>query len=147
MKPMLLILTICVVCMLVISGCAKVEGGEVTETGAPPEPRVVPGADPTLFNVDNPGQFPLVEAMSRPATSELVVTGTVQPDVALNVPVVSLASGRVMAVHARLGDTVKKGQLLFTVRSDDVSGGYSNYRKALADDVLVETQLQRAKDL
>src|SRR5581483_2114553 len=60
---------------------------------------------------------------------------------------VSLASGRIMAVHARLGDTVKKGQLLFTVRSDDVSGGYSNYRKALADDALVETQLQRAKDL
>jgi membrane fusion protein, heavy metal efflux system len=50
--------------------------------------------------------------------------------------VVSLASGRVVAIHARLGDTVQKGQLLLTIRSDDVSGGYSNYRMAVADEIL-----------
>jgi cobalt-zinc-cadmium efflux system membrane fusion protein len=71
----------------------------------------------------------------------------VVPDVSRNVPVISLASGRVVAIHARLGDTVKKGQLLLTVRSDDVSGAFSNYRKALADEVLARTQLTRAKDL
>jgi cobalt-zinc-cadmium efflux system membrane fusion protein len=52
-----------------------------------------------------------------------------------------------MKIHVRLGDLVKKGQLLFTVRSDDVSGGYSNYRKALADETLARTQLERARDL
>ena len=83
----------------------------------------------------------------HPTTSELVVTGTVTPDVSRNVPVVSLASGRVIAIHARLGDTVKKGQLLMTIRSDDVSGGYSNYRMAVADEVLARTQYERAKDL
>ena len=84
---------------------------------------------------------------SIPPTSELVVTGTVTPDVSRNVPVVSLASGRVMAIHARLGDTVQKGQLLMTIRSDDVSGGYSNYRMAVADEILARTQYERAKDL
>ena len=86
--------------------------------------------------MDHPEQFPLATATEHAATSELVVTGTVTPDVSRNVPVVSLASGRVMAIHARLGDTVQKGQLLLTVRSDDVSGGYSNYRKAVADETL-----------
>jgi cobalt-zinc-cadmium efflux system membrane fusion protein len=133
--------------LLIVCGCAKVQGQDVAAAEAPPNPSIVPGADPGLFTVDQPDQFPLATATARPASSELVVTGTVQPDVTRSVPVVSLASGRVMAIHARLGDTVKKGQLLMTIRSDDVSGGYSNYRKALADDALIETQLQRAKDL
>jgi cobalt-zinc-cadmium efflux system membrane fusion protein len=50
-------------------------------------------------------------------------------------------------IHARLGDTVQKGQLLLTVRSADVSSGYSDYRKAVADETLARTQLERAKDL
>ena len=37
--------------------------------------------------------------------------------------------------------------MLLTIRSDDVSGGYSNYRKALADEILARAQLERAKDL
>src|ERR1019366_4462580 len=57
----------------------------------------------TLFAVDHPEQFPLAAAVKRPTTSELVVTGAVTPDVSRNVPVVSLASGRVTAIHARLG--------------------------------------------
>jgi cobalt-zinc-cadmium efflux system membrane fusion protein len=77
----------------------------------------------------------------------MIVTGNVMPDITRNVPVVSLASGRVMAIHAKLGDTVKKGQLLLTIRSDDVSGGYQNYRHAVADEVLARAQMERAKDL
>src|ERR1700686_1583889 len=114
---------------------------------APPPANIVPGVDPTLFTVDHPEQFPLAAATAHPANSELVVTGTVTPDIARNVPVVSLASGRVVAIHARLGDTVKKGQLLLTVRSDDVAGGFDAYRKAIADELLARKQLNRAVDL
>jgi membrane fusion protein, heavy metal efflux system len=115
--------------------------------GAPPPANVVPGADPALFTVDHPEQFPLATAVERPATSDLVVTGAVTPDIARNVPVVSLASGRVVGIHARLGDTVEKGQLLLTIRSDDVSGAFSDYRKAVADETLARAQLERASDL
>jgi cobalt-zinc-cadmium efflux system membrane fusion protein len=114
---------------------------------APPPPNIVSGADPSLFAVNHPEQFPLTAAVERPTTSELVVTGTVTPDIARNVPVVSLASGRVVAIHARLGDTVKKGELLLTIRSDDVAGGFDAYRKAVADELLARKQLNRAKDL
>jgi cobalt-zinc-cadmium efflux system membrane fusion protein len=129
----------------VLAGCKKVEADEGAQ--APPNPNVVPFADAALFSVDRPEQFPLAAATQHPTTSELVVTGTVTPDVSRNVPVVSLASGRVMAIHTRLGDTVQKGQLLMTIRSDDVSGGYSNYKMAVADQVLASTQYERSKDL
>ena len=131
--------------LLSLAGCKKAEADAAQ--GAPPNPNVVPFADAALFTVNHPEQFPLATATEHPTTSELVVTGTVTPDVSRNVPVVSLASGRVNAIHTRLGDTVQKGQLLMTIRSDDVSGGYSNYRMAVADEALARTQYERAKDL
>ena len=114
---------------------------------APPPANVVNDVDLNLFTVDRPEQFPLAEATAHPTASELVVTGTVLPDVSRNVPVVSLASGRVVAIQARLGDSVKKGQLLLTIRSDDVAGGFDAYRKAVADELLARKQLNRASDL
>src|SRR5271157_858443 len=131
--------------LVVLGGCKKVEADEAAQ--APPNQNVVPFADAALFSVDHPDQFPLAVATQHPTVSELVVTGTVTPDVSRNVPVVSLASGRVMAIHTRLGDSVQKGQLLMTIRSDDVSGGYSNYKMAVADEVLARNQYERSKDL
>jgi membrane fusion protein, heavy metal efflux system len=128
-----------------LSGCRKVQADANAE--APPHSAVVPGVDVSLFSVEHPDQFPLVTATAYTAEPTLVVTGSVSPDISRNVPVISLASGRVVAIHARLGDIVHKGQLLLTVRSDDVSGAFSNYRKALADEVLSRAQLERSKDL
>jgi cobalt-zinc-cadmium efflux system membrane fusion protein len=129
---------------LMLGGC---NGHVDAAAEAPPPANVVPDVDLNLFTVDHPEHFPLVEATAHPTTSELVVTGTVAPDVSRNVPVVSLASGRVVAIHARLGDTVKKGQLLLTIRSDDVAGGFDAYRKAVADELLARKQVTRAVDL
>jgi len=77
----------------------------------------------------------------------LNVTGVVQPDIARAVPVVSLASGRVVDIKARLGDVVEKGQLLLQVRSNDVSGAYQTYLKAENDERLARIQLERAQTL
>jgi membrane fusion protein, heavy metal efflux system len=52
-----------------------------------------------------------------------------------------------MDIKARVGDTVRKGQLLLTIRSDDVASGFSDYRKAMADEILSRAQFERAKDL
>ncbi len=73
------------------------------------------------------------------------LTGTVNPDISRAVPVISLAVGRVVEIEARLGDTVKKGQLLLKVQSADISGAFSDYQKATADEQLARTQLERAK--
>jgi cobalt-zinc-cadmium efflux system membrane fusion protein len=130
--------------LLALAGCTA-HADPAAE--APPPANIVAGADPGLFTVDRPEQFPLAAVVERSSTSELVVTGIVAPDVARNVPVVSLASGRVVAIHARLGDIVQKGQLLLTIRSDDVAGGFDAYRKAVADELLARKQLNRAVDM
>ena len=131
--------------ILALGGCGKVQADP--QAGAPPAARVVPFSDVALFTVEHPEQFPLTAATEHPSTSELIVTGTVTPDLTRNVPVVSLASGRVMAIKTKLGDNVQKGQLLMTIRSDDVSGGYATYKMAVADEVLAKAQYERAKDL
>jgi cobalt-zinc-cadmium efflux system membrane fusion protein len=73
------------------------------------------------------------------------VTGTVFPDISRTVPVISLASGRIVDIRVRLGDAVRKGQLMLRVRSDDISGGFDAYRKAVSDELLARKQLDRAK--
>src|ERR1039457_1670561 len=96
--------------LLVLAGCGKAHDGKAAE-GAPPPASVVPDVDVSLFRVDHPDQFPLTEATSRTPAPALGVPGTVSPDVNGNVPVISMVSGRVVAIHARLGDTVTAGQL------------------------------------
>jgi cobalt-zinc-cadmium efflux system membrane fusion protein len=143
------LLVLLIAALLILGGCRTVHAdpADPASSGAPPDAKVVPFPDASLFSVEHPDQFPLAAATEHATTSELVVTGSVNPDVSRNVPVVSLASGRVTVVKTRLGDTVQKGQLLMTIRSDDISGGYSTYRMAVADEVLSRTQFERAKNL
>ena len=114
---------------------------------APPPATVEPDMDANNFKVDHPDQFPLVTAIEHKAAPALNVTGVVQPDIARSVPVISIAAGRVVELKARLGDTVKKGQLLLRVQSADVSGAYQTYLKAVNDERLTRLQLERAQTL
>jgi cobalt-zinc-cadmium efflux system membrane fusion protein len=115
--------------------------------GAPPPAQVEQEQDGGAFSVDHPEQFPLAPAGTYDAAPELNVTGSVSPDVSRSIPVVSLASGRIVDIHARLGDTVSKGQLLMRVESQDISQAFSDYHQAVADEILANTQLTRAQDL
>ena len=54
----------------------------------------------------------------------------------IGIPVITLASGRVAEIDARLGDTVTKGQLLMKVQSADIASAYSDYQQALADETV-----------
>ena len=128
---------------LLESGCKPPESDPKAE--APPTLKVQRVEDRNLFEVDRPERFPLATSVAHTATSDLKVTGTVNPDVSRNVPVISLASGRVVEIDARLGDSVTKGQLLMKVQSADISGAYSDYQQAMADEGLVRKQLDRSK--
>ena len=112
---------------------------------APPPLKVQTVEDRNLFKADHPGQFELTEAVVYVTSSQLRVTGTVNPDISRNVPVISIATGRVVEIAARLGDTVTKGQILLRVQSADIAGAYSDYQKAIADEQLTRTQLERAQ--
>jgi len=125
------------------AGCGSQAKDE--NAGAPPPLKVEEASDPNVFQVDHPEKFQLADAVEHLSTSQLVVTASVTPDISRTVPVVSIAAGRVVEIKARLGDTVKKGQVLLKVQSADVSGAFSDYQKAVADEKLSKTQLDRAK--
>ncbi len=130
---------------LLLAACG--EGQADAKAEAPPPPKVEHESDLNIVKVDHPEQFPLATAAEHQSVTTLTVTGVVNPDVSRNVPVISLASGRVVDIRARLGDQVKKGQLLMRVQSADISGAFSDYQKSVNDERLARTQLERAKIL
>lgn len=119
----------------------------VPADGAPPTPQVVQTGDMSLVSVDKPEQFPLVAAEQQEEASELRVTGSVFPDISREVPVISLANGRVVDIKARLDDYVKKGDLLIKVQSPDVAGAFDVYLKAVNDERMNNMAFERAKTL
>ncbi len=134
----------CALCAALIFCLAACNQGKADpKAEAPPAAKVEADLDANNFKVDHPEQFPLASAVEYKAPPALNVTGVVQPDIARAVPVISVASGRVLEIKARLGDAVKKGQLLMRVQSNDVSGAYQAYRKAVNDELLARLQLQR----
>jgi membrane fusion protein, heavy metal efflux system len=128
---------------LLLAGCGDAKSDQ--NAGAPPPLKVERAEDPNVFPVDRPEQFPLTAAVEHVAASQLRATGTVTPDISRTVPVISLATGRVVEILARLGDTVVKGQVLLRVQSADIAGAFSDYQKAVADEQLTRTQLERAQ--
>jgi membrane fusion protein, heavy metal efflux system len=137
----------CLFCLCaLLAGCEAKEQPD-PKAEAPPQALVEQEANASLVKVDHPEQFPLATAVERDATPELDVTGAVNPDISRNVPVISVATGRILEIDARLGDTVTKGQLLMKVQSADIAGAFSDYRHAMADEVLSRAQLERAKVL
>ena len=135
-------LSLCVLLGSALTGC----GAKRDENaGAPPPLKVQRAEDANVFQAEHPEQYPLTAAVEHAATSELKATGNVGPDISRTVPVISLVSGRVVEIAARLGDTVKKGQVLLRVQSADISGAFSDYQKAVADEQLTRTQFERAQ--
>lgn len=128
-----------------LSGCKSKEQGDT----APPPAKVVQVADMNLITIDSNDvpKFPIVEAGQVEAPTELSATGAVVPDISREVPVISLANGRVVDIKARLNDNVKKGQLLFSVQSPDITTAFDAYLKAVNDEQLANKTYIRSEDL
>ena len=131
--------------LLALVGCQGKGEGNAPQTS----PQVVHVPDMNLLTIDpnDVSKFPLVAAEKANVAGEVNATGSVNPDVSREVPVISLANGRVVDIKARLGDDVKKGQLLFRVQSPDVSTAFDAYLKAVNDEQLANKADIRAQDL
>ena len=93
--------------LLALEGCKKSFN---PANGAASPAQVVQTGNGGLITVDHPEQFPLVAAGRIEQPDKLNVTGSVFPDISREVPVISMANGRVVDIKARLDDNVKKGQ-------------------------------------
>jgi membrane fusion protein, heavy metal efflux system len=134
----------CVAACLALIACEKKFN---PADGEASQPQVIETSNAALVTVDHPEQFPVAPAELYEARDTLNVTGTVNPDISREIPVISLASGRVVDIRARLDDNVKKGQLLLKVQSPDITNAYDTYLKAANDELLANKAYVRAKDL
>ncbi len=131
---------------LFLAGCQKEEKVDEAKA-APPPAKVVEEPDLSIVKVDRPERFALVTVSKKEDVPQIRATGAVTPDVEKSVPIASLASGRVVDIRVRLGDDVKKGQLLLKILSNDLTSGFQTYNQAVADEKLAAKQLERAKIL
>lgn len=127
-----------------LGGCKK-EAANPAAEAPPATPQIVQTGEGNTVTVKAAERFPLVQASLRDVVSKLNVTGTVSPDISRELPVLSLANGRVVALHVRLGDTVRKGQLIMEVQSPDVATAFNGYLKAVNDQHLTAVVLERDK--
>jgi cobalt-zinc-cadmium efflux system membrane fusion protein len=132
------------VMLLSLAGCKKDDPNRAAEE-APPAAATAAISTADTIKVEKPDLFPLVTTTTKPVVSTLSVTGSVNPDVSREVPVLSLANGRVIALHVQLGDYVKKGQLVMEVQSPDVATSFDTYLKAVHDEHLASVTLERDK--
>ena len=140
------VILVCGGCLTIaLSGCHGKDEGD----GAPPPAKVVEVSDMNLITIEknDVAKFPLTTAGQIEASAELKATGTVFPDISREVPVISLANDRVVDLKTRLDDNVKKGQLLFSVQSGDVTNAFDFYLKAVNDEQLANKADIRAQDL
>ena len=135
MKWMIFVQAALVVASVLLSGCNQKMTAD-PRLAEPPPTVVQSERDASRVKVEHPERFPLATVIAHATAPLLNVTGVVSADVARSVPVVSMAAGRVVEIHARLGDKVSKGQLLMRVQSADVADAFSDYRQAVADERL-----------
>ncbi len=143
-NPCLLQIVCCLAACVLLSGCGKKFD---PASGQAPQSQSIETGNPELVPVQNPQQYPLVAAGRIDVPDQLNVTGAVFPDISREVPVISLANGRVVDIKTRLDDNVKKGQLLLTVQSSDVTNAFDAYLKAVNDEQMNNKAYIRAKDL
>jgi cobalt-zinc-cadmium efflux system membrane fusion protein len=128
---------LCLACAL--AGCsrgkAEPDSGKVVETNP----------DPNVFTIQNAAQFPTAPAQLRPVQEEMRSNCVISPDVTRSVPVVSLGGGRVVEIKAKLGDSVRKGDVLLLINSPDLTVAFSDYQKFKADEELARKQVARAQ--
>lgn len=134
----------CLAALLAQTGChAKFS----PVSGEAPRAQVIQTSNAGIVSVAHPEQYPTVAVGRIDEPERLDVTGAVYPDVSREIPVISMANGRIVDIRARLDDNVKKGQLLFSVLSPDISAAFDTYVKAAADEQLANKQYIRSEDI
>jgi membrane fusion protein, heavy metal efflux system len=132
---------------VLLTGCVRSATANDSDLTDPPPAEVERAGSFDLVKVTHPERFPVAVVSRHSATTELNVTGVISADISRNVPVISVATGRILEIRARLGDTVTKGQVLMRVQSADIADAFSDYKQAVADEKLAIVELARSRIL
>jgi cobalt-zinc-cadmium efflux system membrane fusion protein len=134
-------------CALVAFWVWRALHAETPRAAAPSHPELVRTANRLFVPDDSPLRKRLAVAPVDEATSAHSVTlpAVVEADPASTVNILPPATGRVLALKVRLGDAVKRGQELATLRSSDFAQAVSDVQKARDALELAQRALARAR--
>lgn len=128
-------------CLVITALCACSHS-----TADPPQGKVIEtNTNPNVFVMKEPAKFPAGPVQVRAVYDDMRANGVISPDITREVPVVSLGGGRVVEIKAKLGDSVKKGDVLLLINSPDLTQAESDYQKFKADEELIRKQVARAQ--
>jgi len=133
-------------CLLMLGCGSKEEANAQTDTTTQSS-EVEDISDNTVIKITHTTNFPTIKAQTQAVYEELALNGSIIPDVSRTVAVNALAGGRIAEIHARLGDTVKKGQLLLKIHSPDLANAVAALKQAKADELLAKRYYDRNKFL
>ena len=109
--------------------------------------RIESTPDPAVVRVADSKRFTVARVETRTIPQELRVNGLVVPDDTRTVHVTSVAGGTLVDLRAHLGDEVQRGQVLLVTRTPGLTKAIIDYRKALAEQAVADTALQRMREL
>ena len=144
-QPVAALLTCSLLMAATVTGCKHGDKSDAAAEAPPSVPQVVESGNSDSVHIERSERFALTSVSTRQLVSQLNVTGSVSPDVSREIPVLSLANGRVTALHVGLGDMVHKGQLVMEVQSPDVTSAFDSYLKQVNDEHLTAVVLERDK--
>ncbi|AJG22884.1 efflux RND transporter periplasmic adaptor subunit [Cupriavidus basilensis] len=147
-QPGLALAAVCAAC-IALAGCdgASLSGAIANTPKHNTEPVregnfiTVPEASPLRARLQV--QTVVEQALERP----IEVPGTIEPDAARLVKIVPPMPGRIVRLHAALGDTVRKGDPLFTLDSAELSAAQGEASKARAALLEAKLNLDRQRTL
>ncbi len=120
---------VCLCAASILCACTKTEPSQEA-------PKSVTNSQaPIKLSAEQIQRFKLLieKARIKDLAQEVEVAATVQPDETLTMPVSSLVPGRAEQVLVRLGDSVKQGKVLATIRSDEVSSIQTDFLQQLLE--------------
>ncbi|MDD4915273.1 MAG: efflux RND transporter periplasmic adaptor subunit [Methylococcales bacterium] len=139
--PVLLMVWVC----FLLTACDNTKATD--ENAKAGQSATIIATDNNVIEMPHPEDFTLVKADIRMLPEELAVNGSIVPDINRTVAVNALAGGRVVELNAKLGDSVKKNQLLLRMHSPDLANAIAALKQAQADELLAQRQYDRNKFL
>ena len=118
--------------------------GVVSVTACRQEPTL---AAPALSRHTTSNPVVFVPATEAPLANQLTLSAKVQTDPARSFRVFPPASGRVLAVRVKPGDTVSRGEILATIESADAGSAQSDLAKAQIETERAQRAANREKVL
>lgn len=102
-----------------------------------------PAATPSSQSAVSPVQF--VAVTTKPVEDQLILSAKVQADPARSFRVFPPASGRVLAIKVKPGDTVARGETLAAIQSADAGAAQSDLVKAEIESARAQRAADREK--